>query len=752
LVLEREVDRFPPGTIALNVPSRDATLVDTRPSEAPHGEGTVQLRRAVLLLSSGVLAVPALAHAEDATATNGAAPAPELEKLSIEGLMNVEVVSPTRTPERAAQAPAIVFAMTGEQLRKSGAVNLAEALDRLPGITMIRLPNGTQQAVVRGALSTDGVLVLIDGVPVNDDLDGGFNFYGLDLADVERIEVITGPGSAVYGGRALMALVQVFTVPKPAEDAPDRSYGVGVGGGTLGTRRARAFFRQKLGDVQFHFGGSYFAANGTAVPITTDFATLERARLSFVSPSLAPARRDEPTEIGYATTGVTYRGLEATTLFAARRMHPRITYFSTLPPQDAYERLDQLATAQVRYVLRAGKLLTLTPRTFFSVNNVHTGGTLTGPVAFAADTDLDGVNETWPGGWREQRRHASWVMGAELEAVLTPVKSNTATVGLGFEDRRLRSVFVTSNVLRSRQQVGDSALPEPRVQTGERFVVPTLSRQIISLYAQDVQSISRYASLTGGVRWDRYSDFGSTLTPRGGLWLGPTDNLDLKLLYGRAFKPPTFQSIGDLTNTDRNPDRVFGNPALRPTKVATWEASISYRVGPMAFTGAAFHARTSDEIVLDGTSQRFVNGAARTIRGGSVEARYVRSATQFASANYTYQLVSGISTGLLAPIYPKHRLNLEAGWGFDQKIEVRAGLRLRGPAAREPGDPRPAIPTAAIVDLTVAFPELLRGIRFESRFLNVMNTRVRDPAPVETGVSDFAHNGFGVMFLAEATP
>jgi outer membrane cobalamin receptor len=708
----------------------------------------VQLRRwLLLLLSGGLLGGPSLARAD-----NGPDATPDLEKLSLESLMKVEVVSPTRKPERVAQAPAIVYVIRGEQLRKSGAVSLAEALDRLPGIAMVRLPNGTQQAVVRGALSSDGVLVLIDGVPVNDDLDGGFNFYGLDLADVERVEVITGPGSAVYGGRALMALVQIFTIPRLAEDAPDRSYGVGVGGGTLGTRRARLFFRQKLGEARFHVSGAYIASNGSAVPINSDFATLERARLSFVSPSLAPARRDEPTEVGYATTGFTFRGLEATTLFAARRMRPRLTYFSTLPPQDAYERLDQLVMAQARYVLRAGSLLTLTPRVFFSLNHVHTGGTLTGPVTFASDTDLDGVNETWPGGWREQRRHGAWVMGAELESVFTPVKWNTATFGVAFEDRRLRSVLVSSNVLRSRQQVGDSALPEPQVQTGDRFVVPTLSRQIISLYAQDVQQISRYASLTGGVRWDRYSDFGSTLTPRGGLWFGPIDRLDVKLLYGRAFKPPTFQSIGDLTPTDRNPDRVFGNPSLRPTKVATWEASVSYRIGVMALTGSAFHASTSDEVVFDGTSQRFINGAARTIRGTSIEARYVPSAMQFASANYTYQLVSGVATGFLAPIYPRHRLNLEAGWGIERSIEVRAGLRLRGAAEREPGDQRSPIPTAAMVDLTVAFPELLRGVRFESRFLNVMNTRVRDPAPVETGVSDFLHDGFGVLFLAEATP
>src|SRR5262245_26864858 len=111
----------------------------------------------------------------------GAAPR-KLEDLSLEELLET-AVSPARQPQRVTQAPAIVYVLSGAELRRSGVLSLAEALDRLPGLTMARLPDGARQPVVRGAMSTDGVLVMIDGVPVNDDLDGSFHFYGLDLAD-----------------------------------------------------------------------------------------------------------------------------------------------------------------------------------------------------------------------------------------------------------------------------------------------------------------------------------------------------------------------------------------------------------------------------------------------------------------------------------------------------------------------------------------------------------------------------------------
>jgi outer membrane cobalamin receptor len=144
-----------------------------------------------------------------------AQPAADLKRMSLEELMNVEVVTFSRASERSVQIPAAVFVITQDDIRRSGATSLPEALRLAPGLQIAR------QDAVRYAMGTRGfadrlsrsMLVLIDGRAVYNPLFAGTYWEVQDtlLEDIDRIEVIRGPGGTLWGANAVNGIINILT-------------------------------------------------------------------------------------------------------------------------------------------------------------------------------------------------------------------------------------------------------------------------------------------------------------------------------------------------------------------------------------------------------------------------------------------------------------------------------------------------------------------------------------------------------------
>ena len=129
------------------------------------------------------------------------------------------VVTATRIPTAAERVPAAVTVITREDIEERGYQTLAEALRAVPGLRLVQAGGIGQQgsAFLRGSNSRH-VLVLLDGVPVNDpsEPNGAFNFGNELLGDIERIEVVRGPGSSLYGSGAIGGVINLVTRRAPA--------------------------------------------------------------------------------------------------------------------------------------------------------------------------------------------------------------------------------------------------------------------------------------------------------------------------------------------------------------------------------------------------------------------------------------------------------------------------------------------------------------------------------------------------------
>jgi iron complex outermembrane receptor protein len=141
--------------------------------------------------------------------------ASSLADLSLEELGNLRVTTAALRPERLDEVPASIFVITGDDIRHSGATSLAEALRLAPNLEVARVSASTYAISARGFLNviTNKLLVLVDGRKLYTTVLSGVLWDAQDvmLEDVERIEVISGPGAALYGANAFVGVINVIT-------------------------------------------------------------------------------------------------------------------------------------------------------------------------------------------------------------------------------------------------------------------------------------------------------------------------------------------------------------------------------------------------------------------------------------------------------------------------------------------------------------------------------------------------------------
>ena len=223
------------------------------------------VRLCMLISVLTALAAVSAAHAAEPQAGN-------LADLSLEQLGDIEVTSVSRQTERLADAAASIFVISSEDIRRSGARTLPEVLRLAPNLQVARTSAGSYAISARGFNNAIGnkLLVLIDGRTVYTPLFSGVFWDTQDvmLEDIERIEVISGPGATLWGANAVNGVINVIS--RPAQSTQGGLVSVGVGNRDRG---AAARYGAKLGaDGHFRIYGKTFdlqntqTENGVSLP------------------------------------------------------------------------------------------------------------------------------------------------------------------------------------------------------------------------------------------------------------------------------------------------------------------------------------------------------------------------------------------------------------------------------------------------------------------------------------------------------
>ena len=158
----------------------------------------------------------------------------DLSQVSLEDLMNIEVTSVSKKAQKISQAAAAIFVITQEEISHSGAANIPDLLRMVPGVDVSQINANTWAVSARGFNEqfTNKLLVLIDGRAVYTPLLGGVNWDTQDVPveDIDRIEVIRGPGATVWGSNAVNGVINIVT----KKTADTKGGLISGGGGTEG--------------------------------------------------------------------------------------------------------------------------------------------------------------------------------------------------------------------------------------------------------------------------------------------------------------------------------------------------------------------------------------------------------------------------------------------------------------------------------------------------------------------------------------
>jgi len=479
------------------------------------------------------------------------------------------------------KAPAVTTVITAEDIKAIGATDLDEILETVPGLHVARSAIEYNPIyTIRGIFSdfNPQVLVLINGIPITNLFQGNRNgvWGGMPVEAIQRIEVIRGPGSAVYGADAFAGVINIIT--KTALDIDGTEIG-GRGssfdtwdgwmlhGGTYKGFEVAAMLeyhdtdgqRENIdADLQTLFD-SIFGTNASLAPGPVNVqrenidARLDVHRGNWRMRAGLQRRQDIGTGPGLA------QALDPDGRFESDRWNVDLTYHNPLltehwdlEAQVSYFDTSQEVDRNVLLFLR-GTVLPISPD-----GNISPVGI---PALFA--NGFIGNPEVF-------ERHARF----NVSAFYTGFERHVLRMGVGFNYANIWKVKESKNF-------GIDPSTGTRIEPPGGRLVETTDTPFVFLNEGDrknyyffLQDSWRFANdweLTGDVRYDNFSDFGNTVNPRFALVWQTRQNLTSKLLYGEAFRAPSFAETRNINNPV-----ALGNPDLEPEKIRTVELAFDY--------------------------------------------------------------------------------------------------------------------------------------------------------------------------------
>ncbi len=537
------------------------------------------------------------------------------------------VVTATRVAMPASSVPAATTVIDRDEIEKSGAKHLVEVLRAVPGATLVQTgPYGAAASLFMRGGESDYVKVLVDGVPVNQP-GGAIDLSTLTLDDVERVEVVRGPVSVLYGSDAMSGVVQIFT----RRGRGTSRFRAEAKGGNYGTWETAVSTSGGDEGLAYSASLSRFASDGTYAFNNEYRNDVAAARVDASPDSRTEARvtfRWSDSEYHYPTDGAG-NVVDRNTFQTGTRI---------------------VAAAEV------GRRLTpwLDARLLFSGADLRTGLT----------DRPDGPSDTlgvfgYLGSGRARRRTA------ELRGTAT-LGAAAFTAGASLERERELSQGTAQTAF------GDF----PAAYSGDRTDRAYYGELIL-------RPVSRI-TWTGGVRLDDDDAFGHFTTYRAGVSLHVLNGTRLRAALGTAFKEPTI-----LENFGVGFAR--GNPDLRPERSRSWEIGGDETLlgGRLQIGATWFDQRFRDMIdynaappAADGPNYYNIAGAsARGLELGvrvvvtddlALVAGYTRLATETTDTSF----VSG-PDALFAPGAPLLRRPANAGrMGLDATLGAGAAASL----------------------------------------------------------------------------
>lgn len=578
------------------------------------------------------------------------------------------VITATRNWEEASRVPASVSVITAKDIAKLNATTITDALKQSMGVFVNR-PKGlaeTANGIEMRGFGDSNIMVLYDGMPMNMAYDNGVNWNAIPVDNVERIEIVRGAASSLYGGRATGAVINIIT----KEPAQDLKIHAGLIGGSHSTWRKNLSLSQKPTDkLSYRLSFEQRSTDGFENKVASSTSSGSSRPKGTEGTGVVVSRRVNGNPryiIGTPGDGsgrsTTYNASLTYEFDKARKLrysytHDKFRYWSGAARSYIKDSSgNPLFSGSVR--LPTGKWLNFDESYFtdyygrrdtdihslqyrddaskiifnLGVSNVKDAGYSTG----------DYFDGSTPG---NDTRYPSKSYRADFQKVWDASKRHTVVAGFNVQ----RDSMTRTTKKLAHWHDWDSATQVTDI-TGGRG-------NNLALFLQDEYGLSDHFKIHTGVRFDYYKKYDgydnnkassvytkydeksyTEWSPKVAFQYSPNDTTDYYLSYGHSFTPP---SLYRLYRTD---SYYVGNPDLEPETSDTFELGVNKKFGPATSVHAALYRSFTEDLITSeripgSAKRRYVNEEKAVRTGMEMELKHKFDDKWSGYFNYQWQIV-----------------------------------------------------------------------------------------------------------------
>jgi len=627
------------------------------------------------------------------------------------------VSTATKTLEDISKSGATVSVITAADLKNMGARNLMDALKRIPGLGISTNNVGMPSIEVRGVRTdySEKVLFLINGHATNNNLVNGgalSSYHNFIIDDIKRVEIVRGPGSALYGANAFVAVINIIT--KSSSDINGTE--VTLGTGSYKTKKLNIQFGNQFDQLELASNLNIYDTEGFKGDVESD-AILQSGKTNFWH---------QRYDFGF---NMNYDDLSLNGKYLKRQSGPYLGANSALNDDSEQE--------YIEYFLEFGYDHAIASHVNFSTK------------LYLDHFQFDNLWEIFPEGFTD----AGGTTYAEGLLLRSPIEHEK--LGVEFQiDYQLSNQHKLLLGLMAEHQSQYNVELWTNGGSGPLQNISAVAnwngshnRDIHAFYAQDIWDANDELRVILGARYDHYDDFGDTLNPRASLTWEMIENYNLIATYGSAFRAPTF---GELYNIN-NPS-ILGNPDVQPEEIETYELAITGEINKKtSFRVTGFHNNITD--LIDDTPSAaavIVSGNVGKLKVYGIEAELnsrLSGGSTFA-INGTFQNPKNDLTKERAPNISRQKFNASFNYRHSRYLAAYAGLSHQGELTRSSGDPRPKVSSHTTLDLAVNLKDISDHWDITASIYNFFDKVYVDASPFGVMNSDYPKPGRSFMLEA----
>jgi len=599
---------------------------------------------------------------------------------SLEELVNQEVTIATKSTQKINQTPSVVSVITSEEIKALGFQDIFDVLKIIPGFEYTQTFTGTKALGIRGVMNIKQggrFLVLLDGVPHNGIMYGSGLYFGheFNLDAIDRIEIIRGPGSSLYGRNAFSSVMNIITKKGKENNRLD----IGGSVGNFNTLDFHSSYQIKKNNFKAFISTKYYNSDGT--------------NAKFNNGMNGKSLWNVGHENYYINTNFQYKNLQVNFSYNNRTAGGNSPFYYMT---DCFSYFKNFT-----YSLDYSK--SLSSRIELSFKAYGRNENRVQDIEFLKS----GINDTIPGlpytyamvypeGLYANAKFDDYTYGTEIQLNFKFIKNNDLMLGIqtdihGVSNATTRINYLPDNTyqfLANYYYDNDSNriyYTKENMPIFEGWIKDNgHDYQNLGIYIQDIHYITEELGITIGARLDLDSETGSILNPRLGLVWNINDFFTIKGLYGEAYRTPTTSEQYKRFGYDQ------GNENLDYEEIKTTELVFLAKKKRLFSQISLFHNKLDNIIIQSNVdslnTNTYFNIGKNTSYGIDFENKFIVSNLLYLFYNFSYKISNDTQNGIeiTHPNISKHISVFGLNYKLTPRINYSGYLLYHGPMSKYP--------------------------------------------------------------------